>query len=224
LSLKLDRTGLQFTKKWFRDRNQGTFSEYVHPKFEGLPITYLEIGVFEGMSMCWMIQHILTHPDSKAVGVDPWLGMKKLNSEEMEKVQGRAFHNVATKLSSRQIASVRESHKLVSSKCSLFRLDSDEFLTHSEHYAGITKESVDIIMIDGNHSAPFVANDAIKAFPLLKPEGWLLFDDVENDHKKTYHVKDGIQMFLNHLKSQGKLLTLQLIWKHGYMECFEKLE
>lgn len=34
------------------------------------PTKYLEIGVFEGRSGCWILDNLLTHPDSKYVGID----------------------------------------------------------------------------------------------------------------------------------------------------------
>ena len=57
-----------FTHDWaaaFRENAEKLFSKY-----KGQPITYLEIGTFEGNSLCWMCDHILTHPDARAVSVD----------------------------------------------------------------------------------------------------------------------------------------------------------
>lgn len=57
-----------FTCDWgvcFRRNAEKIFSPY-----KGQPITYLEIGVWEGRSMCWMFDNILTHPDSRAVAVE----------------------------------------------------------------------------------------------------------------------------------------------------------
>lgn len=39
-------------------------------KYKDQPVNYLEVGVMEGRSMCWMLDNILTHPDARAVGVD----------------------------------------------------------------------------------------------------------------------------------------------------------
>ena len=63
----------QYTRNWFCLRDLATFREYIMPQWKDKPIKYLEIGVFEGMSMVWMLHNVLTHPDSRAVGVDPWL-------------------------------------------------------------------------------------------------------------------------------------------------------
>ena len=40
--------------------------------FEGKPnIDYLEIGVYEGSSLLWVLENILTHPTSTATGIEP---------------------------------------------------------------------------------------------------------------------------------------------------------
>lgn len=39
-------------------------------QYAGQPCRYLEIGIYEGLSGCWMLDNILTHPDAQYVGVD----------------------------------------------------------------------------------------------------------------------------------------------------------
>ena len=84
----------QFTRNWFRNRNMQTFREYVHLQWTGRPMVYLELGVFEGMSLVWMLQYVLDHPDSRAVGVDPWLMTRKLDENTMTEVMVRAYRNL----------------------------------------------------------------------------------------------------------------------------------
>ena len=61
----------QFTRNWFHDRNRSSFRDYILPFWVEKPCIYLEIGVFEGMSLVWTLQHVLTHPESRAIGIDP---------------------------------------------------------------------------------------------------------------------------------------------------------
>ena len=49
----------------FRDVSVEVFKEFI-----GKPCHYLEIGVFEGRSGCWMLDNVLTHPASTYTGVD----------------------------------------------------------------------------------------------------------------------------------------------------------
>lgn len=196
--------GFQFTRRWFVKRNLATFRDYLMPEWSGKQMTYLEIGVFEGMSMVWMLQHVLTHPRSKAVGVDPWLMTTKLDSSFMNDVQNRARHNT----------------KPWADRCQLWQANSAEILRRMGHkgFSGINKESVDVCMIDGDHNELAVLDDARLVFPLVKPGGWILFDDVENDRPKERHVKDGLRMFMEENDQ------VEEIWRHKYVVCLKKTD
>jgi hypothetical protein len=164
----------------------------------------LEIGVFEGMSLCWMMQHVLTDPSSVSVGVDPWLPTIKLSLEYMEGVRERAHHNLRPWIEQ--------------NRCTLSRCSSAVALRKMLHrgYLGLHEGSVDICMIDGEHVPLLVCDDAKLVCRLLKPGGWMLFDDVEFSHPKAETVGEGIQMFL------ADNPPVRQVWKHGHMECYEK--
>ena len=59
-SMGIDSTKykFEFTRRWFLNRNLASFREYVYPDWAGKKATYLELGVFEGMSMVWMMQNM----------------------------------------------------------------------------------------------------------------------------------------------------------------------
>jgi len=208
--LDLDASNAVFTRGWFRTRNLATFREFIYPEFAGKPIKYLELGVFEGMSMLWMMQRVLTHPDSRAIGIDPWLCTEKINENEMTAVMMRAFHNVG--LDRADLATVR---------CNLIRGNSAELLRKAANRGGIDwlkKGTVDLSMVDGNHNALAVWDDARYVYKLLKPGGLMLFDDVENDLPKKDHVKEGVGLWLAEAGD-----TVKLEWKHKYMEAYRKV-
>jgi predicted O-methyltransferase YrrM len=46
-----------------------SWQKYLMP-FAGRPTNYLEVGIYEGRSMMWMLDNALRHPDSRATGVD----------------------------------------------------------------------------------------------------------------------------------------------------------
>ena len=84
-------------------------------------------------------------------------------------------------------------------------------------FLGISPNSVDLCMIDGDHNSPAVLDDARSVYKLLKPGGWMLFDDVENDLPKRHHVQEGMQQFLEEVGD-----GVSHLWKHKYMECYRK--
>lgn len=225
--LNIDRTvhDFQFTHHWFRNKNVETFRKFVLPVWQGKPIQYLELGVFEGESMVWMLQYVLTHPNSCAVGIDPWLTTVKLDGDKMGSVMFRAFHNT-------------EPYR---DKCQLIRGNSSEVLRmmvaergyrrrgEPTGYAGIGIGVVDVCLVDGCHHSLGVLDDARLASRLLKPGGWMIFDDTETARgpsvkhnwlslpPKRDHVREGIDLFLleqNHL--------VRLVHKHKYIEIYEK--
>jgi len=193
----------QFTRSWFRTRNQKSFVKYVLPYWKNKQFVYLEIGVFEGASFCWMLKNVLIHYKSRAIGIDPWLITEKLSAEMMENVRQRAVHNI-------------EPFK---DKCDLIRGSSVDVLrrmSRADGFYNIKRNSVDICMLDGNHHRLGVYDDARISFKLLKPGGWLIFDCVENVVRKKDHVKDGLKMFLEETPNA------KLIWKDGFIETYEK--
>ncbi len=206
-----DAGQFKFTRGWFRARNLAAFREHVYPAWAGKPIAYLELGVFEGMSMAWMLQRVLTHPGSRAVGIDPWLMTEKLDSEFMEQVRSRAESNLSPWISE--------------GRCCLQRANSAEALRKMFRRGGFLGLGVgrglrrpDLAMIDGGHNALVVLDDARLVFRLLRPGGQIIFDDVENDiDKGPDHVKGGLAAFLEGWPA------VRLAWKSRYCECWEKL-
>jgi hypothetical protein len=208
MARQYDLKGYNFTRRWFFNRNYETFVKHVMPAWRGKSCTYLEIGVFEAQSLCWMLEHVLTAKDSYAVGIDPWLMTTKLSGEQMKQVMLRANYNIFQAV-----------HSKPPREWPLVRGHSAEVLRrmNKKGFAGISKGSVDVAMIDGNHWAPYVLDDAEQCLSLVKPGGWLMFDDVENDIEKKDHVKQGLAMFV---EKHGDVV--EEIWRHRYMVCLKR--
>jgi hypothetical protein len=203
----------QFTKHWFETRNEKTFLRWVKPVFEGRPITYFEIGVFEGMSLVWMFQNILTHPESRGVGVDPWLMTAKLGSREMRSVMERAHHNLSPWMQAKTQAG--------KPRCELIRANSCEVMYRAAErrpLAGIGPETLDLCMIDGGHFDVQAFDDARKVLPLMKIGGVILFDDVRNAYKKTEHVAQGLRMFVDQYGDR-----VRRVWTSRIMRGYERI-
>ena len=123
--------------------------------YKGKPdVRYLEIGTYEGRSLIWMFENILTDPTSTAANIDIFYGMDNQYAPDVE----ARFH-ANLELS----GAADRTRTLVGFSYEKLR----------ELYP----ETFDIIYIDGGHRAPTVLKDAILAGGLLKVGGLMIFDD-----------------------------------------------
>ena len=189
----------RFTRRWFFFRNQVTWSTYLLPMFDPeKPYRAVQIGVFEFCDAAWLMQYILKHPDSRLIGIDPWVETTKITAQTMEECYQRALkHSSPWK-----------------DKVKLRRGLSQTILPNLE------PSSYDLIVIDGDHNAPAVRDDAKNAYRLLKKGGVMVFDDVRNNLRKKYHVVDGIKEFL---EDDGYEDKVKLEWQHRFADCYRKL-
>jgi predicted O-methyltransferase YrrM len=117
-------------------------------QFKGKPnIAYLEIGVWEGRSLIWMFENILTHDTSRAMCID-------LFPRDLKE---RFLANL-------YILGLKNKVKIMTGK--------SQFLLRQ-----LPPDSFDIIFLDGSHVANDVLADAVYSWPLLKKGGLLIFDD-----------------------------------------------
>jgi predicted O-methyltransferase YrrM len=78
----------------------------------------------------------------------------------------------------------------------------------------------DLVVIDGDHRADSVYEDAVNSYMLVKRGGWLMFDDVRYARrKKQPYVREGLQRFLDEYG-----MRVKQAWSHRYMECYERVE
>lgn len=209
----------EFTRAWFCVRNLVTFREVIHPRWAGLPITYLELGVFEGLSLVWMFQHVLTHPDSRAVGIDSWLPTTKMDDRQMEEVMNRAFRNVSEWWWGNRCRMMRMSTDIALRKMAK-KHDGKGLMPEDQWgFLGIKEDSVDLCLVDASHYSLGVYDDARHVLPLMKRGGWMVFDDIDLDIKKQPDgVKLGVDLFLSQFGDRVKLVA-----KRRYVEVYEKL-
>lgn len=110
-------------------------------------LRYLEIGVYEGRSLLWMAEHVLSHPDTELVAVDIFAGDYEETFD----------HNVSVSPAKDRIKKYEG--------------------PSSEVLGDTSLGAFDIIYVDGSHTAADVLADAVLAWRLLKPNGLLIFDD-----------------------------------------------
>lgn len=127
---------------------------------------FLEIGSYEGRSSVWIIEHMMVE-GSKLFCVDTWEGGEehKAMKTDMNPVEDLFHQNISLaqkKFPGREV----------------FSFKSTSFETLGGMNASESdQESFDFIYIDGSHMAKDVLTDACMAWPLLKPGGFMVFDD-----------------------------------------------
>jgi predicted O-methyltransferase YrrM len=180
-------TEYQFTKDWFN-----WAPEVWTQLIPLLPVrtddgrNFLEIGSFEGRSAVWIAENMMQKGDTLTC-IDTWEGGEEHSEEDMEAVYERFTHNM-------QLLQTKKALGL-----SVCVGTSTQELAHwlveeTENHAHF-----DFIYIDGSHKAPDVLTDACMAWPLLKREGLMVFDDYMwgNPRDALHRPKIAIDAFTN---------------------------
>ncbi len=135
-----------FTEDWSGD-HLSVWAKVLEP-WRGNPnLRYLEIGLFEGGSMLWMLENILTDQSCRVTGIDCFDG----------ELRDRFYGNLHLSGAEDRVTVMNEF-----SQTALRKLPLDSF---------------DIIYIDGSHVQCDVLEDAVLCWRLLKKGGLLIFDD-----------------------------------------------
>jgi predicted O-methyltransferase YrrM len=152
----------KFTQDWFHWSPQ--VWEQLIPLLPSEPGSrkFLEVGSFEGRSTVWIMENMMQDGDYMLC-IDTWEGGEEHGAEDMDAVFMRFRVNVQAAREKTGIKSVGH--------C---RMESTRGLAEEiPEWAG----TYDFIYIDGSHTAPDVLTDACMAWPLLKPQGIMVFDD-----------------------------------------------
>jgi hypothetical protein len=138
----------QFTTDWFT-RNIPVW-KVAFAQYSGKPgVRYLEIGVFEGRSLLWLLENILTEPTSHATAIDVFYGDYESRYRSNLDQSGAAGRVTTIKASSR--VALRD----------------------------LPAESFDVAYIDGSHAMADVLEDAVLTWQVVKPGGLIIFDDYQ---------------------------------------------
>jgi len=161
---------------WFVETDVISIFEKNLSEYTGKKLDFLQIGVFTGDASLWLIENILTHPESTLTDVDPWMGDPGLIGFDWE----TAYIAYKEKMSD------------YFGKVTPLQMMSDEFFKQNT-------KTYDIIYVDGDHVASAVLRDAIHAFDCLRDGGLLIFDDYEFGYHaipSRFAPKDAIDAFL----------------------------
>lgn len=184
-------TDYKFTKDWFSWAPP--VWEQLIPALPSNNRSFLEIGSFEGRSTVWIIENMMG-PGDWIDCVDTWEGGEEHGAEDMDGAEQRFVHNITVALGG---VNIKEPTEFSSSKHTRFasfggdaennrvykyKTSSTDMLAQKLHFqiSCVKPEYVpmyDFIYIDGSHVAKDVLTDACMAWPLLKPAGFMVFDD-----------------------------------------------
>ena len=163
------------------------WQKYLQPLAHSPGINVLEIGCFEGMASCWLLDNILTHDSARITCIDNFEGVweeTKNDPNANRTVEQRFDFNIAISGSAHKVT------KLVGLSQEVMR--------------SLPLNSYDLIYIDGSHKASDVLEDAVLCWRLLKVGGWIVFDDynfVFRD-KPNWNTGLGIDAFMSVMQEQ----------------------
>jgi len=141
--LELDSTTQWKTWEPQREKVFGRMLE----QYRGQPAHFLEIGSFEGASAIWLMQNVLTHPESTMTCVDD-------NSLGRQPQMLRNLRTAGFEARTR-----------------LHWINSHEIRSH------VPDNRFDFVYVDGSHAAPSVMFDVVNAYLIVKPGGLVGCDD-----------------------------------------------
>ena len=157
----------QYTKDWFLHNTKKVWDQLI-PQIN--PTRILEIGTYEGASVCYLIDLFSKSKSIEIHCIDTWEGGIEHQTggtaeSNMSDVEQRFLYNTNISLSNASNKATLICHKGYSDK-ELIKLLSED----KQGY-------FDFIYVDGSHQAPDVLCDAILSFKLLRKNGVIAFDD-----------------------------------------------
>lgn len=174
----------EFSEDWFSG-NIPSWKKQLG-RLRGKPLRFLEIGTFEGRSALWVLENILTHPDSKLYVIDHWKYVGEHNKQVYETFKKNISPHAA--------------------KVHVLKGYSRDMLR------GLKAPQFDFVYIDANRHSQNVLEDAVMSFPLLKPRGMMILDDyTHNKEHDNMCPRPGIDCFLN--TYAGEIEVLHTGWQ-----------
>ena len=123
-----------FTTDWF-SINISKWSEVLANLKDKPDINGLEIGVFQGRSVCWLLDNIFTHESAKLDAVDTFRG-------NIEHLDMKEVKNNLSSLYATFVANTAE----YGDKLTTYKMPSQRFLTSFSQ-----QNLYDFIYVDGDH-------------------------------------------------------------------------
>ena len=155
---------LQFTNNWFQITAKAVWDQLI-PQVR--PNKILEIGSYEGASICYLIDKLARDAELEIHCIDSWEGGIEHKSAgiSMNAIEARFRRNIGLAVEKAAKPVDMHIHKGFSDLCLAQLLAENR------------RNYFDMIYIDGSHQAADVLYDAVVAFKLLKVDGLMVFDD-----------------------------------------------
>lgn len=138
----------RFSTDWVT-RVMEVWKKLLEPLRDKPGVQYLEIGVFEGRSLIWMLENVLTDATARATVIDVF----------EDSYKDTYLHNIKESGLSGKVTTLTGFSQVVLRKLPL--------------------ESFDVIYVDGSHTKDDVLEDAVLSWRLLKKDGLMIFDDYQ---------------------------------------------
>ena len=164
---------------WFYSLNIDKLFEKYLSQFIDKPVTFLQIGAFTGNASKWLVENILTHPESKLIDVDVWTFLPLIAGFESKKIEEKYDLQMQEHIKTGKVVKIHS-------------YSSDFFKTNTNTF--------EFIYIDGDHNEKAVVEDGTNALKVLSSKGIISFDDYNmldieasfKNKKKISHIKNGI--------------------------------
>lgn len=167
---------------WCDEKKSSAMMENV---FESKPKTYVEIGVFAGRSLISvaLAQAINNTPGAKAYGIDPWKPAESIKHWD----EGDPNHKWWGSLDHDAIYWECVDYVELLSLNGIVELIRDTSAGALDQIKRVGR--IDLLHIDGNHSEEQALFDVENYVPLVRPNGYVWFDDVNWDTTRTAQIK-----------------------------------
>ena len=152
-------------------------------EYKGQKVDFLQIGTFSGDASLWLLENILTNPDSRLFDVDTWEG---------------SVEHISMDFTFKDIEQAYDDKMLPFSNVIKKKMTSDVFFEQNT-------EKFDFIYIDGAHTYDQIIKDAENALKFSKVGTIIGFDDYNWDISRDPEL--AINKFLEKYNSQVELLT-----------------
>jgi len=163
-----------FTVNWHNEPR--AWERHLVPRLAGARARGLEIGSYEGRTACWLLDHVLTHPESHLDCVDPHA---YAGDDSESRLEASAYAGPMDQVLARFRANVAP----YGPRLRHWRMPSDTFFRVGP------RDAYNLVVVDGMHSALPTLRDLVHAWQALAAGGLLLVDDLK------WEGRDGFQSY-----------------------------